>query len=386
MTDSTENTASDWTFIRKIKKKKKNKSDDGLFETIKKNEEYEILIKNDDKGIYYSLKDLVSDRLIDYYIISGKEQNEFKKENASQLNRYVQKHLEYFFKKPLSKDSDLKSCVFNNIKEEFADEEFNNYPYVLICKQPLIGKRCRNCTKTMKYKDGNIDYCYKKNHGRLTICLHIDIRIYEDNSIIFAPFSLEDIRNGGGSKVATFKYSEKDFPESEIKSPTAENGPSWSDKIKISNKIDKKTKEIVEARAKVEAEKKAKAEAEKKAKEEEKALKKLREENNNADDGWIDNTQPPNKIEFKRSPSPGLTVLDLKPNYDDESEDKNIISNKAIEYLENNIKNLEQKVRRMNQYIIQQQNKESYMERHIEMITKFMKMMNKIQTSVKPSF
>ena len=131
MADSTSTTpSSEWTFIKKTKKKvkkNKNKTDLGLFKTIKKNEEFNILIRNDDKGIYYSLNDLIRDRMIDYYIISGREQNEFKKENASELNRYVQKHLEYFFKKPLSKDQELKSCIIKNIKEEFSDEEYDNY-------------------------------------------------------------------------------------------------------------------------------------------------------------------------------------------------------------------------------------------------------------------
>lgn len=390
MEESTENSTSDWTFIKKTKKKKskKNNVDLGLFKTIKKHEEYEILIRTDENDKkYYSLKDLISDKLIDYYIISGREQNELKRENASKLNRYLKKHLEYFFKKPLSKDEELKSSLIKNIKEEFTDEEFDSHPYVLICQQPLIGKHCRNKKKIMKYKGNDLIYCYKKNHGRLTIALHTDLHIYEDNSIIFSPFSQEETNNDGVAKKATFKYSEKDFPESEIKSPTSEKGPSWSDKIKVSNKIDKKTKEITDAIAKIEAQKKAKAEAEKKAKEEEEASKKLREENNNADDGWIDNTQPPKQVKAKRPPSPGLTVLDLKPKYDDDSEEeKNVTSSKEIKDLRNYIKNLEQKISKMNQFIIQQQNKEIHMERHMEMITRFMKMMNRIQTSVQSPY
>ena len=386
MEESTENSTSDWTFIKKTKKKKSN--DLGLFKTIKKHEEYEILIRTDENDKkYYSLKDLISDKLIDYYIISGREQNELKRENASKLNRYLQKHLEYFFKKPLSKDEELRSCVIKNIKEEFADEEFDSHPYVLICQQPLIGKHCRNKKKIMKYKGNDLIYCYKKNHGRLTIALHTDLHIYEDNSIIFYPFSQEETNNDGVPKKATFKYSEKDFPESEIKSPTSKKGPSWSDKIKVSSKIDKKTKEIADAIAKIEAQKKARVEAEKKAKEEEEELKKLRKENNNADDGWIDNIQPPKKIESKRPPSPGLTVLDLKPKYDDDSEEEeNITSTKEIKDLKNYVKNLEQKISKMNQFIIQQQNREKNMERHMGMITNFMKMMNKIQNKIQSPY
>ena len=360
MADSTSTPSSEWTFIKKTKKKvKKNKADIGLFKTIKKNEEFEILIRNDNKGVYYSLNDLIRDRMIDYYIISGREQNEFKKENASELNRYVQKHLEYFFKKPLSKDQELKSCVFKNIKEEFSDDEYDNYPYVLVCQQPLIGKRCRNSTKTMKYKDGNIDYCYKKNRGRLTICLHADIRIYKDNSIIFAPFSLE-----GASKKTPFKYSEADFPD-EIKSSDVTSGPSWAEKIKVSKQMDK---EKHEAKVKEEAEKKALAET-----------KSPKNDQNN--------DEPITEIEKPVYPS--LVVEDIIPedekNDEQEEEEAKVISNRTIRDFENRFNDLEKQIRGMNQFILQQQNKESHMERHMEMISKFMKMMNRIQTSVRSS-
>lgn len=391
MTDSTANSISEWTSMKKFKKKKKKekKPDVGLFNTIKKYDECEILIKKDeDNKKYYLLKDLISDKLIDYYIISGREQNEFKKENASELNKYLQKNLEYFFKKPLSKDENLKKCIFENIKEEFSDKEYENYPYVLICQQPLICKHCRNNKKIMKYNGNDFMYCYKQKNDRLIIGLHTDLRIYEDNSIIFSPFSMEDTNNYGAPKKATFKYSEKDFPEGEIKSPTAVNLPSWSDRIKISSKIDKKVKIKAEKKAKEEAEKKAKEEAEKKAKEEEEALKKLRKENNNADDGWIDNTQPPKQVKVKRPPTPGLTVLDLIPKYDNESdkEEENAISKRTIRNFEDRFNNIEKQMRRINQFIIQEQNRENHLEKHIEMITNFMKMMNKMQNSIKSSF
>ena len=349
MADSTSTTpSSEWTFIKKSRKKKiknnnkKNKADLGLFKTIRKNEEFNILIRNDDKGIYYSLNDLIRDRMIDYYIISGREQNEFKKENASELNRYVQKHLEYFFKKPLSKDQELKSCIIKNIKQEFSDEEYDNYPFVLVCQQPLVGKRCRNSTKTMEYKDGNIDYCYKKNRGRLTICLHADIRIYEDNSIIFAPFSLE-----GASKKASYKYSAADFPD-EIKTTNVASGPSWVEKINISNKVDKE-----------EAEKKALAEAN--------SPKNIKE----------------SITEIEKQVHPSLVVNDIVPEdekNDEEEDEAKVISNKTIRNFENRFNDLQKQIRGMNQFILQQRNKESHMERHMEMISKFMKMMNRIQT------
>ena len=67
MEESTENSTSDWTFIKKTKKKKskKNNVDLGLFKTIKKHEEYEILIRTDENDKkYYSLKDLLAINLL----------------------------------------------------------------------------------------------------------------------------------------------------------------------------------------------------------------------------------------------------------------------------------------------------------------------------------
>ena len=92
--------------------------------------------------------------------------------------------------------------------------------------------------------------------------------------------------------------------------------------------------------------------------------------------------------EIEKQVHPSLVVNDIVPEdekNDEEEDEAKVISNKTIRDFENRFNDLQKQIRGMNQFILQQRNKESHMERHMEMISKFMKMMNRIQTNVRSS-
>jgi len=350
-------TSSIWTKVRKtLGHDNKN---EGLFERIAEKDEYDILVRKDKKGQYYSLTDLINDRHVDYYIISGREKNEFKKENASKLDLFIQSKIEYYFKKPLAKDENLKKVVLKEIKDKFDKNDYEGYPSVLICQQPLIGRQCRNNTNTFKFKNGTLDYCHKFNRGRLTICLHTDIKIYEDNSIVYAAYVPQE--TGGGAKKKDFEFEEDQFPDiSDKKTELPQSSVSWIDKIKKSQEKDAKIK--AEHAAKKAAEEEAKATAEAAAE----ATKESIKEEAKEDDGWIEETRPKPTVTIKKNERERLVVHDLIVN-----DNKSMINER--------LNMIEKQMTSITNYIAGQESNKKEIQHQMEMITTFMKMFNKVK-------
>jgi hypothetical protein len=343
-----------WTKVRKtLGHDNKN---EGLFEKIAEKDEYDILVRKDKKGKYYSLTDLINDRCVDYYIISGREKNEFKKENASKLDLFIQSKIEYYFKKPLAKDENLKKVVLKEIKDKFDKDDYEGYPSVLICQQPLIGRQCRNDTNTFKFGNETMDYCHKFNRGRLTICLHTDIKIYENDSIVYAAYVPQET-GGGGAKKKDFEYEEAQFPDiSDKKAKPQPSQLSWIDKIKKSQEEDAKFK--AEQAAKAEAAEAAKAVAEAEA------AKESIEEEKKEDDGWIEPPKP--TVTITKNEGERLVVHDLVVN------DNNSMINYRLDMIEKQMTSI-------TNYIANQESNKKEIQHQMEMITTFMKMFNKVK-------